>query len=84
MECNKKREVSRFQVTKTGDFLKSPDSCICISLSNLYMVFWYPFTRGKDSLFLVRVFFFLVLKFRKNMYSFIRFLSHMKEKFAKN
>ena len=37
MDCNKKREVSRFQATKTGD-LKSPDSCICISLSSL---FWY-------------------------------------------
>ena len=48
---------SRWSVTKMGDFLKSPDSCI--SLTNLSMVFWYAFTRGKDSLFLVSVFFFL-------------------------
>ena len=60
MECNKKREVSRFQATKTGD-LKSPESCICISLSNL---FWYfgIILLAEEALFLVRVFFFSFFK----------------------
>ena len=71
MECNKKREVSRFQATKTGDFLKSPDSCICISLSN---VFWYPFTRRK-AFFLFVTSFFLSFEIQKK-YAFVhRYLS---------